>query len=210
MPFIYNHDVWANHNGTVAYLSYWDLGLILLDISDPANPTFVGRGIEPATFGNDEGNLHNAVPAHGGNLVLVTDEDFGPVPPLQGGDGQLPWGFLRAYDTSDPGNPQQVGALATEGTLNDPSLVRTIHNVVVRGSRAYISWYFEGVHVVDFSTPSEPKEIASFIPPPGTSPGFFWGVYVHKDLILATDLIGGLFILEQTPGNAKGGKRRQR
>jgi hypothetical protein len=187
LPFVICHDVWANQNGTIAYLSYWDLGLILLDISDPTNPTLIGRGIEPPTFGSDEGNSHNAVPAQGGNLVIVTDEDFAP----------FPAGFLRIFDTSDPGNPFQIGAYATDGTLNNPSGDHGAHNVIVRGSRAYLSWYREGIRVVDISQPANPREIAAFVPPPGTSPGFFWGVYVHKDLILGSDEEGGLFILKQ-------------
>ena len=72
-----------------------------------------------------------------------------------------------------------------------------MHNIIVRGSRAYLSWYFEGIRVVDFSQPSAPREIAAFIPDPAeTSPGLFWGVYVHKDMILGSDILGGLFILK--------------
>ncbi len=36
------HDVTVNGNGKVAYLSYWDAGYVLLDVSDPTNPTFMG------------------------------------------------------------------------------------------------------------------------------------------------------------------------
>ncbi len=187
-PFAFLHDVWANPQGTVAYLSYWDLGLILLDISDPTNPTLIGRGIEPATFGSDEGNAHNAVFAQGGNLVIVGDEDFTPDP----------WGFLRVFDTQDAANPVQIGAFATDGVFDSPNPA-TMHNIIVRGSRAYLSWYFEGIRVVDISQPADPREIAAFLPPAGTGPGLFWGVYVHKDLILASDLLSGLFILKQKP-----------
>ncbi|HEX9813779.1 MAG TPA: hypothetical protein VGB31_02395, partial [Myxococcota bacterium] len=67
--WIYLHDVWANRDGTVAYLSYWDAGLILLDISDPSQPRLLGRG----NYLNEEGNTHSAVPAQGGNLVIVGD-----------------------------------------------------------------------------------------------------------------------------------------
>ncbi|MDT8304679.1 MAG: PA domain-containing protein [Anaerolineae bacterium] len=67
------HDVWASQNGKTAYLSYWDAGYILLDISDPTNPRFLGNS--PWAPG-DEGNAHAAVPARGGNLMLATDEDF--------------------------------------------------------------------------------------------------------------------------------------
>jgi len=182
------HDVWANQNGTVAYLSYWDLGLVLLDISDPANPTLIGVGPEPATFGNDEGNGHVAVPAQGGNLVLVGDEDFAPGP----------WGFLRVFDSSDATDPFQIGAFATPGSLGSDPLPATMHNIIVRGSRAYLSWYFEGLRVVDISQPSDPREIAAFVADPTqTTPGLFWGIYAQGDLIFGSDILGGLFILRQ-------------
>lgn len=67
------HDVWASDNGKTGYLSYWDSGYILLDISDPTNPRFLGNSTwDP----DDEGNAHAAVPARGGNLIVATDEDF--------------------------------------------------------------------------------------------------------------------------------------
>ena len=165
-----------------------------LDISDPTNPTLLGRGIEPPTFGSDEGNLHNAVPARGGNLVLVGDEDF----------TALPFGFLRIFDTSDTNNPMQIGAFATDNSLNNDgivpglpfSLVFSIHNIVVRGSKAYISSYDDGIRVGDFSNPSNPREIASFFAPGAPDIGFFWGVYAHRDLILGSDIFSGLYILK--------------
>jgi hypothetical protein len=180
-------DVWAH--GKFAYLGGFGTGTAvkIVDISDPANPTFIGRGVEPPTLGSDEGNTHAAVPAQDGNLVIVGDEDVAPGP----------WGFLRVFDSSDPANPVQIGAFATDGAQNDPSAVRSMHNIFIRGSRAYLSWYFEGIRVVDISQPSNPREIAAFIPDATrTSPGFFWGIYVHNDLLLASDRLGGLFILK--------------
>ncbi|MEN8238189.1 MAG: hypothetical protein ABFR53_03190 [Actinomycetota bacterium] len=185
-PGVLLHDVWASTDGNTAYLSYWDAGLILLDISEPTDPTLLGRGDEPPTFGNDEGNAHVAVPARGGNLVLVGDEDFAPGP----------WGFLRVFDTSDTSNPYEIGAFATPGSLGSDPDPATMHNIVVQGNRAYLSWYFEGIRVVDFSQPTAPREVAAFIPDSAdTSDGFFWGVYVHEGLVLASDLSGGLFVL---------------
>ena len=39
----FNEGVWASPNGRTAYLAYGDLGVIVLDISDPAYPRFLGR-----------------------------------------------------------------------------------------------------------------------------------------------------------------------
>ncbi len=67
------HDVTVDGNGDVGYLSYWDAGYILLDLDDPANPTFMG--VTPWPEGA-EGNAHAAWPARGGNLLITSDEDF--------------------------------------------------------------------------------------------------------------------------------------
>ena len=185
-PGVFAHDVWVNEQATLAYVSYWDAGVIILDISDPANPAAVGMAFEPETFGSDEGNAHVAVPARGGNLLLVGDEDFFAGPPF---------GFLRIFDTQDPASPIQIGAYATENTLANPNpgVSFSAHNVVVRGNRAYLSWYDDGIRVVDFSNPSQPREIAAFVP---EGPSSFWGVYAHRDLVLGSDWFGGgLYIL---------------
>ncbi|MFQ5919305.1 MAG: OmpL47-type beta-barrel domain-containing protein [Thermoplasmata archaeon] len=162
-PAVFLHDVWAGEDGQVAYLSYWDAGLVLVDISDPAAPVFLGYGLEPPTFGSDEGNAHAAVPARGGDLVLVADEDFQPGP----------YGFLRIFDASDPTNPVQIGAFATENSLINTANSATIHNIYVVGDVAFLSWYTEGIRVVDFSDPTQPQEVGGF-----DGSGSFWGVYV--------------------------------
>ena len=181
------HDVWVNPQGTEVYVSYWDAGVVILDISDPTNPTMIGRANGPETFGSDEGNAHVAVPAQGGNLLIVGDEDF----------TAGPWGFLRFFDISDRANPVQVGAYATDNALqaDGPTAISfTAHNVVVRGSRAYVSWYDDGIRVIDFSDPTNPREIAAYSPGGLTS---FWGVYAHRDLVLGSDFVsGGLYILK--------------
>lgn len=71
------HSVWASADGSTAYVSYWDAGVIALDISDPSAPTFIGRAAEPDSV-HFEGNIHSAFPARGGNLIVATEEDFNP------------------------------------------------------------------------------------------------------------------------------------
>ena len=71
----YLHSVRANADGTRAYLSYWDAGVITLDISNPAAPRVLGRtGFEPG----EEGNAHSVDEARGGELLLQADEDYTP------------------------------------------------------------------------------------------------------------------------------------
>lgn len=76
------HDVWVQDNGgtVIAYLSYWDAGLVLLDITDPANPVFLGDSVyavpDPLSGGFPSGDGHVAVPNADGSRVLLGDEDF--------------------------------------------------------------------------------------------------------------------------------------
>ena len=69
------HDVTVSEDGTRAYLAHWDAGLILLDISDPADPAFVSQAIDP-TAGDGEVNSHQAWPTEDGSVVVETEEDF--------------------------------------------------------------------------------------------------------------------------------------
>jgi len=91
----------ANRDGTVAYLSYWDAGLILLDISDPSQPRLLGRG----NYLNEEGNTHSAVPAQGGNLVIVGDEVDGSA------FGENLRGFMRVFVRHQPSRSREPRSL---------------------------------------------------------------------------------------------------
>jgi hypothetical protein len=76
----YAHSVRAADDGVTAYVSYWDGGVIKLDISDPANPEIVGR----TTFdASDDGEAHSMYPLDVGDTryILQNDEDFNPLAP---------------------------------------------------------------------------------------------------------------------------------
>ena len=78
-PAVFLHDVWVQDS--IAYLSYWDAGLVLLDVSDPANPVFLGDSTYPNPDKSGlppEGNGHVAVPTADGDLVIFGDEDTSP------------------------------------------------------------------------------------------------------------------------------------
>ncbi|MEE9148897.1 MAG: PA domain-containing protein, partial [Candidatus Tectomicrobia bacterium] len=82
-PAIFLHDVWVQENAgkVIAYLSYWDAGLVLLDVTNPANPVFLGDSTYPNPDRSGlppEGNGHVAVPTADGRLVIFGDEDTSP------------------------------------------------------------------------------------------------------------------------------------
>jgi hypothetical protein len=68
------HEVAASPDGRIAYLAWWDAGMLLMDISDPANPTLLSR----TNYASQEGNTHTGVSDETGRLLLVADEDFDP------------------------------------------------------------------------------------------------------------------------------------
>lgn len=71
------HDITINEAGDRAYLSNWDAGLVLLDISDPANPTLISVALDPEDGSLDgEVNSHAAWPNADGTIVVETEEDF--------------------------------------------------------------------------------------------------------------------------------------
>ena len=180
------HSVALSPDGRTAYLSYWDLGVIVLDVSEPDTPRWLGRFAEPQVA---EGNTHSISIAHDGKLALVADETFGP-----------PWGRLRLVDVQDPANPVQVGSFDTpESAAGTPGeqYAHTLHNPLVDDrdpNRAYLAWYADGIRLLDISDASRPVEITSWVPPRG---GMIWNVAFMGDLLLAGDINHGLFVLRR-------------
>lgn len=74
-PGSFLHSVRANASGTRAYLSYWDAGTIILDMSDPATPRYLGR----TSFApEEEGNAHSIAVTPDDTLLVQAEEDFSP------------------------------------------------------------------------------------------------------------------------------------
>ncbi|HEX6237810.1 MAG TPA: PA domain-containing protein, partial [Acidimicrobiales bacterium] len=71
------HDFTITSDGTQAYLAHWDAGLILLDISDPADPQYVSTALDPVNGSLDgEVNSHSVWPSEDGTTVVEGEEDF--------------------------------------------------------------------------------------------------------------------------------------
>lgn len=141
------HDITVNAEGTKAYLSNWDAGLVLLDIGDPTDPQLVSVALDPSgSPGDGEVNSHAAWPTADGSIVVETEEDFvpytltfeiegeGAFPALEGAF-TTPISTLSGQEMSGP--TTYVGGACNPGTapgLDDPVPTGTGIAVVQRGA----------------------------------------------------------------------------
>lgn len=104
------HDITITADGTQAYLSNWDAGLVLLDINDVANPQVVSVALDPAGGSLDEEvNSHSAWPSEDGSIVVEGEEDF------SAWEGTIPPSNLTLDGTATPGDPTiPATAIATD------------------------------------------------------------------------------------------------
>src|SRR5919199_6300831 len=71
---VFVHSVRVNRAATRAYLSYWDLGTVILDISKPASPRYLGRTDDA------QGSTHSAALTRSGKVLIETHETTGGRP----------------------------------------------------------------------------------------------------------------------------------
>ena len=179
------HSVIGNAKGTRAYLSYWDLGTVILDVTRPADPRYLGR-TPPAS--NPEGDVHSAALGQNGKLLVETQESR--------------IGTARLFDISNERKPRFLRELKLPGLRNpvpgEPFYIDSVHDPKVRGKTAYFSWYRQGVVAADISKPGKARVLARFLPPAGqVSEPMFWGVFAEpgKDYVLASDFGSGLWVV---------------
>jgi hypothetical protein len=128
------------------------------------------------------------------------------------------WSGLRIWDYSDPTNPTLESTFNTtcsadpSASVCDPAGTYSAHNVIVETTgnkvKAYVSWYSDGMLVIDVSDPENPEEVGRFLDDSsnGGEPNDFWGVYkVPNDpFFYGSDRNGGLYTFkEQGSGSGK-------
>jgi hypothetical protein len=205
----YGHSAEPSADGELAFVSYWDSGFIALDVTDPARPTMKGRTVYPA---NADGDGHSSNYDEGRRLLFSADEDFCKT---SGSATEKGFGYLRVWDYANLAAPRQIGTFKTPNASGSKDLQAgdyTIHNPLLVGSTLYISWYTDGIRVVDARDPRRLREVAHFVPPAVNNPiqpsqrGVLtnttqvWGVAYDesRDLVYASDMNSGLWILRRT------------
>lgn len=215
------HNIWIDEHGFL-YLSGGNVnngGVVWADLADPANPVFAGHGDNrpshdvivrdnimyssdindgylSITDVSDKGApqllstqhtpdffTHNAWLSDDGNYVFTTDE--------------VPNGSVAAYDISDPENVQALDIYRPYATLGSDVIP---HNVLVWQNWLVISYYTDGVILVDATRPENLVEVGNFdtfVGGGGTFNGV-WGVYPYlpSGLVLASDMTGQFYVFE--------------
>jgi hypothetical protein len=77
----FDHSARASADGMLAYVSYWDQGVLTLDISDVETPTLVTQTMYPAEADGDAHSVSVYESETNGTLLLQNDEDFDPRSP---------------------------------------------------------------------------------------------------------------------------------
>jgi hypothetical protein len=205
------HSTWLAPDGMTVWLAAWDAGLVMLDLTSPAQPAVIAR--VPVAVGT-EGNAHTVFFEPESGLLIRTDADLDP-----GGSESTPpgWGGQTIYEATDLANvkrvatfdPAEVGGSSGEV---DRSGFFTAHEVEVVDGIEYVTWYSSGLRVVDLSDPSQPTELGSFVPPAPSDPQghwvapagnlsfpLVWGVEVVDGLAFLSDVHTGLWIVRYAP-----------
>lgn len=182
------HDVYVRDG--LAFLSYWDVGLVILDVGNgvaggsPSDPVEVSR----LPLG---GNTHNAWYWPETGYVFVGEEDF-----------EKP-GILHVVDASDLFDPVEVA------TYSHSSV--TPHNVWLDEESAtlYVAWYSAGLHALDVggelwgdldaggrvrfrSLYNNNQGCSSF----GPNCTYSWAPQFHEGLVYVSDVGSGLWVLD--------------
>jgi hypothetical protein len=179
------HDLFVHERGgrTLAYLAYWEKGLQILDVTNPAQPVLLG-----------------GYPVQAWTHSVWVDGNYAYV-------GEESWrGPIRVYDVSDVSNPRPIGVMQSRrGEAGDA------HNVQVHNGYVYASWYQDGLRVFEARGIANVEQVAFFntwdeadnrANPASTFSRYAgnWDVFVDPEgLIYLADMQRGLFVVKHDP-----------
>jgi hypothetical protein len=198
----YLHDVDVRDG--IAYLSYWDDGLVMLDVGNgmrggsPTSPVLIAQ----AKY--DLNDIYRRVEEEGGpgftrgthtawrrgTYVFTGDEVY----PSPGSGTDRMFGRLNVIDISDLANPRVVAWYEPEDA--------GIHNIWIAGDTLYAGSYQGGLRVLDISGAlrgdllAQGREVAWVAT--GHARGnpanstMAWGAFYHNGLVWVNDMFSGI------------------
>lgn len=190
----------------IAYCSWRDACLVVLDVKDKANPKLLTHKMWSPPFG---GGTHNALPLRERNLLVVVDETV-----LDNReDGEKP---IWLFDNRVKSNPISISILPEPtdnhylevgGHFGPHNIYENRPGSFVSENLVFATYQNAGVRVYDISNQYAPVEVGALVPPPPARqvdprPNrvnvlHSADVYVDKaGLVYLTDFNAGLYIME--------------
>ena len=151
----------------------------VINIANKTAPVLLATQSTPGTY------THNVWLNDAGSRTLFTTDEIGN-------------SYMASYNVSNIGNISELDRVQ----LN-PGSNGIVHNTHIRNNYAIVSWYQEGVAIVDVSRPDN-LIITGFYDtyPQGSGNAFngCWGVYPYlpSGNLVASDINNGLFVLTPT------------
>jgi choice-of-anchor B domain-containing protein len=183
----YTHDCYVR-NDTLYTCDILNGRVDVVDVKDKSNPRRIARILFPEV---NSWWPHNAALSEDGNFLMVTDENPG-IP------GFLSFWDLRNFRSGQGDIDHVSNYRSTFGGL--------VHNAYVKGDLAVMSYYNDGVHLVDIADPQDPIHVGNFDNEPMTGPNFSgaWGVYPFfaSGKMIISDMENGLFIFSHNGARA--------
>jgi len=176
-PGTYIHDGYVRND--VLYSAHIYGGFFsVFDVSNKANPILLATQSTPTQF------THNLWLNDASTALFSTDENTNS--------------FLGAYDITDLNNIRELDRVQLT-----PGSGSIIHNTHTLNDFEIISWYKDGIAIVDVSQPDNMIITGSYDTyPQGSGNGFSgaWGVYPYlpSGNIVVSDINNGLFVLTPT------------
>jgi hypothetical protein len=176
------------------YLSYWDDGVLMLDVGAGSHGGTPTKPVEVSRFAYPIGSTHVAWRA--GDYLFIGDELFPPGwDPAKAIHAR---GYIHVVDYSDPENPVEVAKYEVPEA--------GVHNIWIEGDRMYLGYYQAGLRVVDISGElrgdlyAQGREVAHLLTTDDDTmvPNWpmAWGAQIHKGMIYSSDLNSGIWVTQ--------------
>ncbi len=181
LPVRYAHDTYVRNNLLFASNIYEGGHIDIWNIADFDNINL----IHSITYPN--GFSHNSGISEDNNYLYSTDEVTGATVKT--------FRIENLWD-ADTSNDSEIDL--TSEYIGDATQIA--HNIHVKGSRAYLSHYAEGVKILDLSYPHDPVEVGYYDTYHDPDNGFVgaWGVYPYfnSGSFIVSDIQTGLYVMK--------------
>ncbi len=172
----YIHDGYVR-NDTLFGCHIYDGYFSIMNVANKSNIVEINTQQTPDAF------THNAWLNDAGSVLFTTDEKNNT--------------YLAAYDITDPFNIKFLDKIQV-----NPGSQAVVHNTHTINDYEVVSWYKEGVVIVDGARPDNLIEVGHYDTSPLSGGGFdgAWGVYPYlpSGNLVVSDISQGLFVLTPT------------